>query len=548
MELPSDMSRRCCMFHRNARIASVVVVVTGVAVMLGWIFDVTHLKSISPAFVAMKVNTAICFILAGVALWCRLSEGPWLQRLAQVLAVSVGCVGFVTLMEYLLGWDAGIDNVLIAEAPGAIHTTHLGRMAISTAFAFMMIGVALSCAKTRFRRLLLVFECCALGVMVLSSIAVLGYVFNETAFRFGSPVTHMALHTGVAFFILSCGVVSLRPGAYFMGVITSDSAGGHFARIWIPIVVLLPMAMRVLHHLGTEWNYIGWNVGELLQLTVLNVSFVALVIWSAKAMNIAETAIGRLAQEEAQARLTREKSEFISFVSHELRNPLTVIHMGVDTILEGHCGPVPDEARGCLEMLNHHVHRMTCLVKDVLDYQKLASGKMMSTIVPQELNPVVLSGASEVAGCALDLQLDDTVPRVLCDRDMVAEVVTNLLSNAVKYSDGSRIQVKTEDVGDVVKVSITDHGMGIREEDLGQLFQEFYRVHDGGKTSPPGTGLGLALCKKIVESHHGRIGVKSVYGQGATFWFTLPVAPKDASQLSKTDSSEGCRPESSLHG
>lgn len=548
MELPSDMSRRRCVLHRNARIASVVVVVTGMAVMLGWVFEVALLKSISPVFVTMKVNTAICFIMAGVTLWCRLGEGSWVQRLAQVLAVAVGCIGFVTLMEYLFDWNAGIDNILIAEAPGAIHTTHLGRMAISTAVAFMMIAVALSCAKTRFRWRLLVFECCALSVMVVSSTAVLGYVFDEAALRFGSPVTFMALHTGVAFFILSCGVVSLRPGAYCMGIITSDSSGGHFARTWIPVVLLLPLVMSLLHLLGAEWNYIGFNVGEVLQLTVLNVSFVALVIWRAKAMNIAETAIGRLAQEEAQARLTREKAEFISFVSHELRNPLTVIHMGVDTILEGHCGPVPDEARGCLEMLNHHVHRMTCLVKDVLDYQKLASGKMDSTVVPQELNPVVLSGASEVAGCALDFQLDDSVPRVMCDRDMIAEVVTNLLSNAVKYSDGSRIQVKTEAVGDAVKVSITDHGMGIREEDQGHLFQEFYRVHDGGKANAPGTGLGLALCKKIVEAHHGRIGVQSVYGQGATFWFTLPVAPKDASQLSKTDSSGGCRPESSPHG
>lgn len=525
-----------------------MVALIGAAVILGWVFDVPLLKSVSPAFISMKLNTAICFSAMGAALWCRLGNSVRLQQLARVLATGVALVCVIVLMEYALGWDAGIDNVLIVEPPGTVGTIYPGRMAIDTALAFILIAAGILLSDSTSRWSVIVSQVCALVVMAMSWVVVLGYCYSEPVLAAHYSSTPMALHTGFAFFLLSGGVLSLRPGANFMGIITSDAVGGHYARTWIPVVIIFPLVLDLCHHVAVKRGMLSVTGAEILELTVLGICFVVLVVFYAASLNREHAACQRLVREEEQAKATRERSEFIAFVSHELRNPLTVIQMGVDTILEGHCGPVPDEARSCLEMLNHHVHRMTCLVKDVLDYQKLVSGKMESTIVPQELNPVVLSGASEVAGAALDLRLDDSVPKVMCDRDMIAEVVTNLLSNAVKYSDGSRIQVKTEADGGAVKVSITDHGMGIREEDQAHLFQEFYRVHDGGRSSTPGTGLGLALCKKIVEAHHGQIGVQSVYGHGATFWFTLPVAPRDALKLSKTDSSEGCRPESSLHG
>ena len=142
--IPSN-SKLVSLFRGYSRGASAIGILVGASVLVGWLFDIPFLKSVLPGLVTMKANAALCFILAGVALRLLENEAspPRLRQLAQALAVIVSSIGLLTLCEYFSGWDLGIDQLLIEEPLGAVHTLQPGRMAPITAVSFVLIGFAM---------------------------------------------------------------------------------------------------------------------------------------------------------------------------------------------------------------------------------------------------------------------------------------------------------------------------------------------------------------------------------------------------------------------
>lgn len=237
-------------------------------------------------------------------------------------------------------------------------------------------------------------------------------------------------------------------------------------------------------------------------------------------------------EEEARAHdLAKFKSEFASIVSHELRSPLTLIRGEVELVDDGTMGSVTPEQKKHLDIAIHSVDRLNRLITDVLDFQKLESGQM--GFVPEPNNVAAIAGdcvggfRTVAAGKGLELRVDlpSTLPLVLCDKDALVEVLTNLIDNAIKYTDSGYVEVHAREKNGYVEVGVTDSGVGIPQEDQNKLFHTFSRVRTKGRKAE-GTGLGLVICKKIVENHGGTIGMTSQPGKGSTFLFTLPVAPK----------------------
>lgn len=225
--------------------------------------------------------------------------------------------------------------------------------------------------------------------------------------------------------------------------------------------------------------------------------------------------------------------QFISTVSHELRSPLTVIQNGIEMVTDGVDGPVTAEQKAHLGISLHHVDRLNRLVNDVLDFQKMETGRMQFHLSPQDVNRIaaeVVRGFQDEAhkkGLSLDLQLDPALPKVVCDPDAMEQVLTNLLSNAIKYSDHGHVVMKTtRDGGQQIRVAVSDNGIGIKKEDQDKLFHSFCRIETPGVPRREGTGLGLAICKKIIDTCHGKMGVSSEWGHGSTFYFTLPIIQK----------------------
>jgi len=223
----------------------------------------------------------------------------------------------------------------------------------------------------------------------------------------------------------------------------------------------------------------------------------------------------------------RMRSALIATVSHELRSPLTAITGYTDTLL--HDGPWDhDTQREFLEVISVSAGRLSALVDNLLDAATLDSGGLRLQREPVRLERVaehVLAARRLLAGaCSLHLETRPGLPLADADPIRVEQVVANLVDNAIKYSpQGGAIKVRINaDADGMLVVSVADHGMGIPAEHLEHLFERFYRVETGGR-SVRGVGLGLYICRSLVESHGGRIWVDSQPGLGSTFAFTLPA-------------------------
>ncbi len=223
------------------------------------------------------------------------------------------------------------------------------------------------------------------------------------------------------------------------------------------------------------------------------------------------------------------KSQFISTVSHELRTPLTIIKEGISIILDGAAGRVKKKQKQLLEIAQRNIDRLARLINDVLDFQKLDSGRAKFNMQDNDINELVegvystMSPSLEKKGLDLCLELDNNLPKAKFDNDKVIQVLTNLVGNSTKFTEQGGITISTRKIENAIRVSVSDTGCGIKQEDLTRLFRKFEQLATGGRRKTGGTGLGLAISKEIVEKHGGRIWVESEYGKGTTFHFLLPI-------------------------
>jgi len=225
--------------------------------------------------------------------------------------------------------------------------------------------------------------------------------------------------------------------------------------------------------------------------------------------------------------LTQLKSEFISVVSHELRTPLTVINESLDLVYEGIVGPVSPEQKSLLLTGKNNVNRLERLINDILDFQKIETGRIRYNIHENDLNAVIREVHDNLASVAQHknlkflLLLDERLPFIRFDRDRIAQVVTNLIDNALKFTESGVILVTSKTLGRTVQVMIQDSGVGINKDDLPQIFDRFLQGDNSRRLG--GVGLGLAICREIIEKHNGKIWVESNSGKGARFYFQLPM-------------------------
>jgi len=239
-------------------------------------------------------------------------------------------------------------------------------------------------------------------------------------------------------------------------------------------------------------------------------------------------------------RLERMKDEFISTVSHELRTPLTSLRASLGLITSGTLDKRPEKQRQMLDMAIGNCDRLIRLVNDILDFEKVEKGKL-----PLDRQPVeaidLLRRAADVAYTAasqvhITVRVDAAHVQVLCDEERILQVLNELVANAIKFSPpDTAIRLSAQpgkensDGSDEVCFTVEDEGRGIAAEKLERIFERFQQGDASDSRALGGTGLGLALCRSIVEQHGGRIWAESAPGKGSQFHFTLPAATKSAS-------------------
>lgn len=242
----------------------------------------------------------------------------------------------------------------------------------------------------------------------------------------------------------------------------------------------------------------------------------------------------RTKMEDATEEL-RSRSEFVAVVAHEFKNGLTGIAGFAEMIRDFELEP--DTVKEYAGDILNDAHRMSRMLSEMLDLARLESGQMRLQVVEADLNALIEPQVRHLAvACARVVFAPGNLPPVACDPDRTIQVIANLLSNALKYSpNGGEIKVESRLNGGVAEVSFRDQGLGIPAEEVGRLFERFHRVEKGDAGKISGTGLGLAVSREIVQRQGGRLSVESVFGEGSTFTFTVPIAQPGSPQATEPE-------------
>jgi signal transduction histidine kinase/ferredoxin len=226
------------------------------------------------------------------------------------------------------------------------------------------------------------------------------------------------------------------------------------------------------------------------------------------------------------------RSKFVSMVSHELRAPLAAIQTNLKVVLMGYTAAVNEKQKELIGRAERKCRTTLTIVNDLLDLSRIDAdeivGKMGPLSLPELMKRVVESLQLKVVekNLKIETRTAAALPFVTADPRSMEQVFTNLISNAIKYSrEGSVIAVSFGKSDDRVSVRIEDQGIGIPEDELPKVFDDFYRASNAKEWTPDGTGLGLAIVKRIIEVHGGAIKVESRAGAGTTFTLIIPIAP-----------------------
>lgn len=237
----------------------------------------------------------------------------------------------------------------------------------------------------------------------------------------------------------------------------------------------------------------------------------------------------------------KAKSEFISIVTHELRLPMTSIKGYTDLLAGGMAGSLNDQQQQFLEVIRRNLTRMSTLISDLSDINRIESGRMKferKAFFLQDVMEDVADSLREAIALrqqTLTIDVPPGLAPIYADPARVSQVLSNLVSNAHKYTpDGGHILVRADAQGTAVQIAVLDNGIGISEPDQQKLFTQFFRSENRAVREQAGWGLGLSIVRKLVEAQGGQISFDSTLGKGSTFTFTVPLATIKEQSVERT--------------
>lgn len=229
----------------------------------------------------------------------------------------------------------------------------------------------------------------------------------------------------------------------------------------------------------------------------------------------------------------RVKQEFVAVISHELRTPLTSLQMTLSLLLDGTYGTLSGTAQKRIRSAEFGIGRLISLINDLLDIEKMEAGKLTMNYSNVDIAEIAQRSLDSVQGFAEQQRVsvlgDFSSVEITADADRVIQVIVNLLSNAIKFSnEDSFVRLVVEKKGNICEVKVVDQGAGVPPGTEDMIFEKYGQAHTDRSKRKRGTGLGLPICKAIIEQHGGTIGVSPTAGGGSTFWFRLPVVAQSA--------------------
>ena len=508
--------------------------ISGVVLILGWGLSIEAVTHFGYQFSAMVPSTAALFFLgSGVVLlseWHPLGHEPIDGRIAAgFIIVTVALADLVIIVG---DFSNGIDHVLWpqTDAFGKL------RMSEATAFTFTFLGAALACSRAPHIKSIL-----ATVAILPALLALTLFLFEARSISTAAFFSAMSLPTAVCFACLISAILLRHGESGWVCVLFGKGSGSVALRRVLPLALILPFALAfgtsvaIRHRLFDT----GFQLSLLALTSAMAVAF--LLIKGAHHSNILERERAETEVREAEraTALLKSKSRFFANMSHEIRTPMNGILGFSDLLLRDE---LPPQQRRRIRLIYESSQNMLKLLDSILDLSRIEAGHFSIKAERTDIHHLTQSCANlfkasaAAKGLELRLHLDESVPRYVVGDDLrVRQVLSNLIGNAVKFTSSGSIDIRVGYDDGILALGVRDTGVGIPADKLPSVLAEVVQVEESAYTSRGGSGLGLHICRELVELMGGRITLDSELGIGTSVSVRLPLPPADFGDKSGSD-------------
>jgi signal transduction histidine kinase len=529
-------------YRRFAPVGAVGVIFIALVVMLGWLADVPILTSAGPTWVRMKFNAAIPFLVLGITVLLFVTEAPLSARWRVLVQLGIAfamAIGVASLLEDVLGVSLGFDQLLTTEVAHTRETIHPGRIAPLTSVSLILTSLALLVANARSSTVAWLLPSCCVASCIIAMSVLLGYFLGvRELYTLAGHTTAVGFPSAVAILLLSIAILCANSDHMLFRRMASAGSGGYMLRRLLPISAAVVVFVETLRLWGQDaglFSTVEFGAAVVAASIIIAMGFI--VTWCAAKLDksdaarvMAEAKVRQL-NSQLHQRLTdleaanKELEAFSYSVSHDLRTPLRAIDGFSRILSEDYADKLDAEAQRIIGVVRDGTLKMAHLIDDILAFSRIGRAEMTTTLVDMNelVQDVLHDLAPAMAGRQLRFAIAD-LPPARGDKMMLRRVWQNLLDNAVKYTgthDCAAIEVGVEPAVSELVYFVRDDGVGFDKRYVDKLFGVFRRLHGPNEFS--GTGIGLAIIKRIITRHGGRVWAEGELGKGAIFHFTLPV-------------------------
>jgi len=507
--------------RRAARFAAYFSVLSGGLALLGWYLDIALLRSLFPHFAPMPPNAALCFILAGLAIWTASRNQ---RHLSEGFGVVLGMIGGLTLVETLFSLNLGIDRMVL---PLSLPSYALsGRMSAITALNMLALGFVF---LNGFDLPSLLNRVLILLIGVTSGIALISFLYDFASLYALFIYEGMAFTTALSFIVLVAGYFLSQPSS-FLTRLTSDTSAGLTGRRLLPIALFMPLVLGWLIVQLSNARVFNGVVGIVLLVLLTTGVFVVVISWTMRSLYAEDGARQESAHNAlalaVQLERNRLMNDFVKNTLHDLRTPLTSI--GTSAYIARR---TEDPARQLdrLENVQSQVKRITEILDQFAEMVRLnqMEGVALSAL---NLNGAVqtvvsqLDTLAEKRGITVDTDLNFDLPPVAAADLLLKTALSEILNNALRYTpSGGRVMIRTMKQGHKAVVEVCDTGVGIPQEAIEQVFEAQFKVNEARTSDGSTGGFGLSMVKRIAELHRGSVEIESIVDKGTTVRLFIPL-------------------------
>ena len=537
-------------FERVPIVAGTAVAILGALVFAGWAFNLPIVTEWKSGGIPMIPLTALCFMFSGGSLIIatRPRQSATTEATQQTLAALVATIAILTFYEYIRGGDSRFDLLLFGNRLVQTPWSAPGRIAINSAGSLLLCSLALLFIPHDRRTRDLRAQMFATPALLIALVAILGYVFGVRGMYAVSQSSEMALPTAIAHLILGVGIIFAVRDRGVPALLMDEGPAGVLTRRLLPAALLAPIALGIIRLAGESAGLYETEFGVSLFAVASILTFVGLVLWSARVLrNTDKERVDLLALEkEARAhaeharseaesaraeaeRANNSKTDFLAVMSHELRTPLTAI-MGYEELLsDGITGPVTELQRQQLGRINASARHLLGLIDEVLTFARVDIGRERVRWESMSVNHTLSDAAALVEPMATAKSLKLVVKllaedqAIQTDGTKLRQMLVNLLSNGIKFTEIGEVRLGCIVSNGTLEVSIADTGVGIAAENIEYVFEPFWQAEQTATRKTGGTGLGLSVTRKLARLLGGDVTVASRVGAGTTFLLTLPM-------------------------